>query len=263
MNSQIPLRWFVLGVVVTGLMAGKVAAARLKSDETVMIYPGFAHWADASGQWEAELHLWVGELEPRGMALGALEQALGLATELTAEESAIFRERARWFLADNERGKRVSVSVGAERFEVGPSAANGKIHAEVRLDRVEAGAMVGPASGRMVEVTLTDPDREASTRGELYLLAEHGLSVISDIDDTIKVTEVRDRRELLRNTFLRPFRAVPGMSELYQVWQRREGAQFHYVSASPWQLYPALDAFRSRRGFSGRHISSQEFSLEG
>jgi len=249
MNLRIPLRGVALGVVVAGLMAGKIDGAGLKSDETVIIYPGDARWEGAAGQWEAELHLWVGELEPRGIALGALEQALGLATELTAVESAIFRERARWFLADNERGKRVSVRVGAERIEIGPSAANGHACATLRLDQVESEELVGPASGRVVEVKIEDPGREPSPRGELYLLAEHGLSVISDIDDTIKITGVRDRRELLRNTFLRPFRAVPGMAEVYQAWQSREGAQFHYVSASPWQLYPALDAFRRAEGF--------------
>ena len=38
-----------------------------------------------------------------------------------------------------------------------------------------------------------------------------GVSVISDIDDTIKVTEVLDRRRMLYNTFLREFKDVTGM----------------------------------------------------
>jgi hypothetical protein len=32
-------------------------------------------------------------------------------------------------------------------------------------------------------------------------------------------------------------------------WRANEGAQFHYVSASPWQLYPALAEFRRTNGF--------------
>ncbi|KAL6063031.1 nucleolar DEAD-box protein required for synthesis of 60S ribosomal subunit [Balamuthia mandrillaris] len=47
-----------------------------------------------------------------------------------------------------------------------------------------------------------------------------GLSVISDIDDTIKVSHVADKKLLMQNTFMRPFEAVPGMARLYQRWRR-------------------------------------------
>ena len=72
--------------------------------------------------------------------------------------------------------------------------------------------------------------------------------MISDIDDTIKVSEVADRKALLRNTFLKPFEAVDGMAAVYRLWNTEAKAQFHYVTASPWQLYPALSEFiRSNR----------------
>jgi phosphatidate phosphatase APP1 len=79
--------------------------------------------------------------------------------------------------------------------------------------------------------------------------------VISDIDDTIKVSVVRDRVEMLRNTFLRPFRAVNGMSALYARWAAN-GAVFHYVSSSPWQLYAPLERFMDEAGFpaGGIHL---------
>ena len=37
------------------------------------------------------------------------------------------------------------------------------------------------------------------------------------MDDTIKISFVCDKKELVRNTFLRKFRVVPGMPELYRV----------------------------------------------
>ena len=58
----------------------------------------------------------------------------------------------------------------------------------------------------------------------------------------VKVTAVGNRRELLANTLLREFRAVPGMPEIYRGWET-DGAAFHYVSASPWQLASCLDGF--------------------
>jgi phosphatidate phosphatase APP1 len=65
------------------------------------------------------------------------------------------------------------------------------------------------------------------------------VSVVSDIDDTIKVTNVHSRRMLLESTFLREFESIAGMSTLYRGWAE-QGAAFHYVSSSPWQLYTPL-----------------------
>jgi len=85
--------------------------------------------------------------------------------------------------------------------------------------------------------------------GEVFLLENTGVSVISDIDDTIKISAVRDRRALLSNTFLRAFQPVPGMAQFYQALAASQPAAFHYVAASPWQLYPALAAGVGSSGF--------------
>ncbi len=70
----------------------------------------------------------------------------------------------------------------------------------------------------------------------IYVLASYGVSIISDIDDTIKISQVLSKRSLLKNTFYSYFKPVDGMNELYQKWSEQK-CQFHYVSSSPWQLY--------------------------
>jgi phosphatidate phosphatase APP1 len=85
--------------------------------------------------------------------------------------------------------------------------------------------------------------------GNLSFFDDAGIIVISDIDDTIKITQVHDRKATLRNTFLEPFRPVPGMADLYNSWAQKTGAQFCYVSASPWQLYSPLADFIRSNGF--------------
>jgi phosphatidate phosphatase APP1 len=95
---------------------------------------------------------------------------------------------------------------------------------------------------------VTSEDDARHFRGEVLLPPRHGVSVISDIDDTIKVSDVRDRRKLLRRTFVLPFEAVPGMAAAYTAWAEG-GATFHYVSSSPWPLYEPLEQFASREGF--------------
>lgn len=225
-------------------------AAELKRDESVLIFPAFAsRVADSSG-WETTLRVWVGELEPRGLSLAALRRTLGLTTDLSPEETAVFNERARWFLADNERGKTVTLRLGDRTIPVGPTSANGQASADVRFtDERPRATDQAPSSPDLLTISLVIAPGTPQVLGELYLVEPAGWSVISDIDDTIKITEVRDREAMLRNSFLRPFRPAPGMAALYDRWRTNDHAQFHYVSASPWQLYPALAEFRRTNGF--------------
>jgi phosphatidate phosphatase APP1 len=79
------------------------------------------------------------------------------------------------------------------------------------------------------------------------MIGPTGLSLVSDIDDTIKITEVPGEKDtVLKNTFCHDFVAVSGMSEKYRGLSE---AAFHYVSGGPWQLYPPLAEFLSAQGF--------------
>ncbi len=94
------------------------------------------------------------------------------------------------------------------------------------------------------EIQINNPKKKVESHEDgyktfkctVYVLARHGLSVISDIDDTVKISNVLSKRSLLKHTFYSYFKPVEGMSELYQKWSEQK-CQFHYVSASPWQLY--------------------------
>ncbi|CAJ1361577.1 unnamed protein product [Effrenium voratum] len=76
-----------------------------------------------------------------------------------------------------------------------------------------------------------------------------GFGVISDIDDTVKVTEVfHGIKAVLQNTFLKSFDDVPGMAQQYRGWAQL-GASFHYVSKSPPELHGPLSEFLNSKGF--------------
>ena len=98
--------------------------------------------------------------------------------------------------------------------------------------------------------------------GTIHLLAAKGISVISDIDDTIKVSDVRNRDELMKNTLVRPFQPVKGMADPYRAWARNDGASFHYVSGSPWQLYPALAEFVRSNNFPTGSFHLKQFRVK-
>lgn len=95
-----------------------------------------------------------------------------------------------------------------------------------------------------------DDNLNREFKGKVFCVPPTGVSVISDIDDTIKVTNSQRKRDLLKNTFLKEFKPVPGMAKLYQKWKSTyKNCFFHFVSASPYQLYEELNAFCRSEGF--------------
>ncbi len=243
-----------IGWLLTWCLVGQGAdQIRLKPDERIVFYPTIAQRIQGGSDWQVEIRGCVFEPEKRGLLTSALREALELKEmEMTSAEEKIFNERARLFLVDHERGKRVFIRCGETIYPAGKSGSDGLFLNQIRLqdeqrgDRVRFVAWLWPESTRAFE-------------GEAYLLEATGLSVISDIDDTIKITEVRDRHAMLRNTFLREFVPAPGMAELYQTLARSNHAQFHYVSASPWQLYEPLAEFVKTYGFPRGTFDLKEF----
>ncbi|KAI9319062.1 hypothetical protein BX666DRAFT_1922833 [Dichotomocladium elegans] len=85
--------------------------------------------------------------------------------------------------------------------------------------------------------------------GLVTLVEPIGISIISDIDDTIKDTQIlAGAKTVLSNTFFKDCRQVPGMAEAYMRWYS-QGASFHYVSNSPFQLMPMLQGFLKKYDF--------------
>jgi len=235
-------------------VAVPVFAADLRPDERVLFYPTVG-WRDAAaGEWRVPVHGLVFEPERRVLTAAALRTALGLVAEpKDAAERKVFESRARAFLVDNERGKRISVRVGTRNYFVGESAPDGHVRGEFRLPNADAKPVTFTA------VTRAGDAREF--RGNALLLRDTGLSVISDVDDTIKVSHVRDRQALLRKTFYEPLQAVDGMAAVYRAWAA-DGASFHYVSASPWQLYEPLAEFAATSGFPAGSWHMKQFRVK-
>lgn len=73
-----------------------------------------------------------------------------------------------------------------------------------------------------------------------------GIRVISDLDDTVKHSDILSGpREVFRNVFCRRLEdiAVPGMGELYQEMTREGMSSLHFVSNSPFELFPIVSEF--------------------
>lgn len=75
--------------------------------------------------------------------------------------------------------------------------------------------------------------------------------VISDLDDTVAVTNVTSTPDMLASTFLEDAEtqpAVPGMAAFYRCLHAK-GAPLAFVSGSPVQLAPRIGRFLEKNGF--------------
>lgn len=222
--------------------------SQVKSDETVLFFRT-SGWLDA-GEWVLPIHGWIYEAEEDSALRSVLVRGIARAANIDPKSAELprFNRRLRLFLVDNERNKELAVKVLDNTYALQPSGPNGHFYGEVRLSADRLAAQ-GIGSGQWLEyaLCLDDADKR-SFRGAVQLVGPEGISVISDIDDTIKISHVTDKQRLVRSTFLEEFQAVSGMADLYARWAKA-GAVFHYVSASPWQLYPELETFRERETY--------------
>lgn len=81
---------------------------------------------------------------------------------------------------------------------------------------------------------------------EIMVIPNDGIGLISDIDDTVKLTGVvGDKRELMTNLLLKDVSLwiIKPVIDWYGELYKTNNISFHYVSNSPWQLYSTLDQY--------------------
>jgi Uncharacterized conserved protein (DUF2183) len=70
-----------------------------------------------------------------------------------------------------------------------------------------------------------------------YLVTTEGLTIISDIDDILRVTKIYEPKEGLLNSFARPFTQWMNMPDIYANWSRAlPDTHFHYLTTTPEQV---------------------------
>lgn len=240
--------------------------ARADTVSMIVLFPTYARRLPGSRRWRATVAGMVSRPLPersrrRVLAVAVLKRLLDLdAGDL---DSDVFRRRAEAFLFRRLSGRRVEIDVAGRTVAMGRSDRTGHFQVQIDLDDEVVAAGPLPCVARL-RPAAGDPLGALGTHlveGSIHVVEPAGLSVISDIDDTVKITNVADRRELLRNTLLREFAAVPGMAAVYRRWQDA-GTAFHYVSASPWQLSPCLTEFITAAGLPAGSMHLKLFRLQ-
>lgn len=226
-----------------------------EDDEHVTFFPTYGYRQGTD--WIIPLRIWVHE--PRRLVEAAaklLADNVGAANERELEN---FKSRFANIVADSESRERVVFTfdddhekekwrVQCEDGSFPKSDLNGIIKGYIKLSHERAISLKEAQSAQEGWLTIRAVSAEHSGLGRIRLIEPKGLSVISDIDDTVKVTEIpAGGKIVVRNTFLGDFTVSPEMIDSYK--NLGLVASFHYVSGAPWQLYRSLSEFIEKEEF--------------
>lgn len=233
---------------------------------------------DGSGDWIVPLQSWIFRQNKGRHSLRLavcqkliIEMRHGI-KHVDAEQQRRYEERGRLVFRNiafrgGESGKRVEVRLGADVNEGTwvevpvDTDTQGRLNTEIRvpsadMDRYMTGKR--PDECVLLQVRSTRERGPTSARPALSpaqacirLVEPEGLTVISDVDDTVKVTDVfAGKKAITMNTFFEEFKAVTGMAKLYRSWEDDvDGVSFNFVSNSPPELLEPLRQFLQKEGF--------------
>ncbi len=175
---------------------------------------------------------------------------------IEAENAATAKDGDAWYknlwrsvrtLKNDERdGVKLAVKIGAHQADAVTDE-----EGFFRVDLTPARPM--PVGWHAVSVQ----GKRTRGSGQLLIVPQSNtLGVISDIDDTVLVSDVTDKKKLLKKTFLQNHkqrRTFPGTADFYRrlLAQNPEplAAPMFYVSASPRQLTDNISAFLAQNQY--------------
>jgi len=214
-----------------------VHSCSLKDKEDVVFFNTFGHRNVEEGILTLNIHGWVFEKKEKSLWRGMARKIYGNKHDFpeTDPEAATFKERFTYFFAHNVKDKELMIQIGKKEFQLPASQKNGHFKTVISLPVSELTPL---NTTDWVSFRIHDGHTNSlKFSGQCNIIDKTGVSVISDIDDTIKISNILNEREKLRGVFLYPFTATKGTAKAYRQWEA-EGAVFHYVTGAPWQLYP-------------------------
>jgi len=247
--------------------AGSKSISNIDSDEHVVFFTTNSWYDDHSQNWNIPIHGWVYELDSRpivrAMFSEILERKYGLRKSPVTEDN--FAYRTQLLTADNERGKRIVINLLGRRYKLPRSEPNGHFKSLISIPASDVDRyfknLADTDRGQISYSLVLRPSDSREYLGKSLLIDSEGVSVISDIDDTVKLSYVTDHKKLFDSSFFQDFKPVGGMPELYRHWHK-QGAKFHYVSSSPWQLYEPLQEFMEQHQFPEATLSLKMIRLK-
>ena len=226
-----------------------MAVSRIETGERIEFFTTAAQLSPDGRVWrlpvQGRVYLPVHSVVRKAVFAQALKTGFGVAPG--RGDQLRFDERIDQLLGENKAGRQVFIRIAGRTLALPQSGSDG--HFGGQIDIPADDAAIAEVAGRVAYAAVLPPRYVQPFTGTVLLIPRSGRSIISDIDDTVKITNVLDRKRMLEATFIKPFEAVPGMGSLYQTWAAEGGAALHFISSSPWHLYAPLATFLQEAGF--------------
>jgi hypothetical protein len=205
------------------------------------IYPSYGYLQGAD--WQIPLRGWVHQ--SRRLPDHLINELAEALINCQDDDMSNFASRFEAFTDDSRSRQRVVIEFDAdpdnERYGFQKSDLNGLIQMTISLSEAKAQKLLENQGSSDGWLSFNVVSNGHQGKGRVKLIEPEGTSLVSDIDDTIKVTLIPgDKGVVLRNTFCHDFVPIRKMVEEYRALG---DLSFHYVSGGPWQLFSPLHDF--------------------
>jgi hypothetical protein len=109
------------------------------------------------------------------------------------------------------------------------------------------GLTLGNATDQIQEVPIY-ANGSIDGNATAYFVPSTGVTIVSDIDDILRVTKIYEPAQGILNTFANPFTPWMNMPEIYANWSKsllHPQVHFHYLTTTPEQITRNYEAFIS------------------
>lgn len=189
------------------------------------------------GRWKAEFvaaYFVKNSGKDLGEIVAWVSEKISLADD--DEAKATIAERIQPLLDSILPAHSVTIDLQGMNVKLGPSGRDGVSSDDLAIPGHDM------KDGQVITSNAINAD---ATSTNTIFAGPKGWAVISDIDDTIKKTLTPSPLGILKTTFAEEPEPIKGMPELYaHIKGKLNNPPFWYLTASPYNLYPFLRAFR-------------------
>ena len=187
--------------------------------EEMILFPDVAYQSlNNDNIWKVMVHGWRYEGNRKKNWLGLITSLWveRLAKHLLDENAVLYlngsinRDRLKPFFVDDESYDSIEIKIGEKSHSLLTDRI-GQFYEHIELTNDEIQKLKQQQEGDSIITYEAIGDNQDKATGIIHLIEpRQGISVISDVDDTIKISEVLDKVQLLANTFIHAFKPVPG-----------------------------------------------------
>ncbi len=201
----------------------KVATERFGVDvarydhEEMMLFPNIG-FQRKEGDWRLNLLGWRFQTSKRNKLLSEsssttverLARLLATSEQMVYYNDSFNRDRLKPFMVQDETNEKIQIMIGTKYNYTTKTDSDGQFRSSFIIPNKDVQEMKKTVKNEQIVTFKAIGDNADVWEGQVHLLERHGLCVISDVDDTIKISEVLDKIRLVANTFIHEFRVVEG-----------------------------------------------------